>query len=45
LISGWNGVRNGVPDCACEVGDGSSVNADFEVVNRFYRQNHILRRA
>jgi hypothetical protein len=45
LISGWNGVRNGVPDCACEVGDGSSVNADFESANLFYRQDHRLRMA
>ena len=45
VISGWNGTRGSAPAFALELGEGSSVNADFESANRFYDQHNILRRS
>jgi hypothetical protein len=45
LFSGWNGTRGGQPAYALELGDGSTVNDDFEVANRFENQlRRVLRR-
>jgi hypothetical protein len=41
VITGWNGKRGNSPAYALEVNDGSTVNADFETVNRFYDQQRI----
>jgi hypothetical protein len=42
VFEGWNGTRGGQPAYAMEIGDGSTVNADFETVNGFYDQPRVL---
>jgi hypothetical protein len=44
-FEGWNGTRGGAPAYAMEIGDGSTLNADFETSNQFFAQDRILRRA
>ena len=45
IFVGWNGKRGVEPAYAMELGDGSTVNADFEGSNAFGDQARILRMA